>query len=474
MKLTSLKRHIAPFGLAALGALAAAPLHAENYALILTIGNYSNPNASLPGIDLDARMARKIAQSMGVQEPNILDHKDSQLSQHGLQATLATLTTRIAQGDNVFIYYSGHGSQRSSRGAGKCSEGMVTHDMSTFDDIELETTLKQLAAKAGQVVMLNDSCFSGGQATKSRDIHADPDRKAKTWKDVTNTANYQCGNAINAKMTRNLVPTAAKAGANFLYIAAAADNEVAFATSRGSSATVAWSSCLDARADADRSGMLTGRELQRCAQEWIRNNNYNQTITLVGNADLPLAFAHSAMPAQGGTAGAAAASADGAANALAALENLRQQASPNMRVQLRSAKPSMKIGRDYLDLSVTTNQSGYLYLLHVGSDGKSFDLLFPNSRDANNHVQAGTTLLPRPSWGIQAAGPAGTSYVMAILSETPREFGAGMTEIASTPFRSTAASTRAVRNLAVVGMGQGASAPGRIGASAVLPIIEVN
>lgn len=475
MNLTTLKRRIAPLGLVVLGAFAATPLHAENYALIMTIGNYSNPNASLPGIDLDARMARRIAQSMGVQEQNILDHKDSQLSQHGLQTTLTALTTRIAQGDNVFIYYSGHGSQRSAHGNGKCSEGMVAHDMSTFDDTDLETTLKQLAAKAGQVVMLNDSCFSGGQATKSRDINGDPDRKAKTWKTVTNIANYQCGSAINAKMTRNLVPTAARNGANFLYIAAAADNEVAFATSRGSSATVAWASCLDASSDADRSGMLTGRELQRCAQNWIRDNNFNQTITLVGNAELPLSFVQAGMPAQGSVNGGnASASADGAANALAALENLRQQASPNMRVQLRSAKPSLKIGRDYLDLSVTTNQGGYLYLLHVGSDGKSFDLLFPNSRDINNHVQAGTTLLPRPSWGIQAAGPAGTSYVMAILSETPREFGAGMTEIASTPFRSAVANTRAVRNLAVVGMGQGASAPGRIGASAVLPIIEVN
>lgn len=472
MKLTSVKRCIAPLGLAALGILTTTPLHAENYALLMTIGNYSNPNASLPGIDLDARMARQIAQSMGVQEQNILDYRDSQLSQHGLQATLATLTSRIAQGDNIFIYYSGHGSQRSARGAGKCSEGMVTHDMSTFDDDNLEATLKQLAAKAGQVVMLNDSCFSGGQATKSRSSDIGSDRKAKTWKDVANAENYQCGSAINAKLTRNLVPTAARAGANFLYIAAAADNEVAFATSRGSSATVAWASCLDARSDADSSGMLTGRELQRCAQEWIRNNNFNQTITLVGNAELPLSFVHAATPTQQGS-GAGAAT-EGAANALAALENLRQQASPNMRVQLRSAKPSLKIGRDYLDLSVTTNQAGYLYLLHVGSDGKSFDLLFPNGRDTNNHVQAGTTLLPRPSWGIQAAGPAGTSYVMAILSETPREFGAGMTEIASTPFRSAAASTRAVRNLAVVGMGQGASAPGRMGASAVLPIIEVN
>lgn len=467
-----LYRNLVPVSLALMGAVFSVPAHAENYALIMTIGNYSHPNASLPGIDLDAESARKIALSMGVGSQNIFDYKDAQLSREGIRGVFSSLKSRIKTGDNVFVYYSGHGSQRTAGGASKCSEGMVTHDMVSFDDSEIEEVLGNLAAKAGQVVMLNDSCFSGGQATKStRTLDADSERKAKSWKASTAPASgYQCGNAINAKMTRNLVPTAAKAGANFLYIAAANDNEVAFATPQGSSATVAWASCLDSRADADQSGMLTGRELQRCAQDWIRGRNFNQTITLVGNADLPLSFT------SGATGSGSMSSADSTtnANALAALENLRNQASPNIRVELRNGRPNMQIGRDYLDLSVTTNQSGYLYLLHVGSDGKSFDLLFPNSRDNNNFVKAGTTVLPRPSWGIQAGGPPGTSYVMAILSETPREFGRGMAEITNTPFRSIGASAGAVRNLVVVGMGQGANAPGRIGSSKIVAINEFN
>ena len=47
------------------------PAHATNYALIMTIGNYSNPQANLPGIDLDAKNASVIAKSLGVSDTNI-------------------------------------------------------------------------------------------------------------------------------------------------------------------------------------------------------------------------------------------------------------------------------------------------------------------------------------------------------------------------------------------------------------------
>lgn len=457
----SCRSHLRPLALTCLLACAAPQLHAESYAMIMTIGNYSNPNASLPGIDLDAALARKIAASMGVSDANVMQYKDSQLALAGVRTAFEDLTARISSGDNVFLYYSGHGTQRRASGGAQCSEGMVAHDMSSFDDSEFEEALARLTQKAGQVVMLNDSCFSGGQATKS--ISTDKGRVAKTWKGSASDSNYQCGHAVNAKMTRNLVPTAAKQGSNLLYIAAANDNEVAFASPAGSSATVAWANCLHATADTDRSGMLTGRELLQCAQNAVRQQNYNQTITLVGNADLPLSFVNA------GGAGAAV----GQPNALATLANLQQQASPAIQVTLSSAKKDMKIGKDYLSLSVTTNRDGYLYLLNVGSDGTSFDLLFPNDRDSNNFVKAGTVSLPRPSWGIQAMGPVGSSRLLAILSETPRQFDKGMAPIPSTPFKSSGATYAASRNLGVVAAGQGSAAPGRMGASQIITINEV-
>lgn len=450
----SLKHHARALAVAAVVAGAALPVHAESYAMIMTIGNYSNPAAALPGIDLDANLARKIAASMGVKDANLVQYKDGQLSLDGVRKAYAEMTARIADGDNVFIYYSGHGTQRRAGDGGKCSEGMVTHDMSAFVDTEMEEVMARLTRKAGQVVMLNDSCFSGGQATRSLS-----GKVAKAWKGSASDSDYQCGHAVNAKLVRNLAPTAAKQGANLLYIAAANDNEVAFASDSGSSATVAWANCLHAGADTDHSGMLTGRELQRCAQQAL-TGSFNQTITLVGNADLPLSFAGAASNAP--------------TDPLATLINLQQQGSPAIQVALSSPMPSMKIGKDYLALSVTTNRDGYLYLLNVGSDGKSIDLLFPNARDSNNFVRAGTVALPRPNWGIQAMGPMGSSHILAIVSETPRQFDLGMSAISNTPFRAAEATVGASRNLGVVAAGQGSSAPGRMGASAIVTIREMN
>ena len=455
-----------------LAGLASPYCQAESYAMIMSIGTYSNPAASLPGIDLDAATARKIAVSMGVKEANIIEYRDQQLSKAGMGQAFAELKNHIASGDNVFVYYSGHGTQRSGD-AGRCFEGMVAHDMAAFEDADIEAALAELSSKAAQVVMLNDSCFSGGQATRKL---LDVNRVAKVWKSSAIEGDYQCGVPINAKFARNLAPTAAKRGANLLYISAASENEVAFASAQGSSATVAWANCLQAGTDTDHSGMLTGRELQRCAQDYVTAHHYNQTITLIGSADLPLSFVGAAAAAGGsGTVAFAGAMDAGSApaNPLATLGNLRQNASPAIVVELSSALPAMKIGRDYLTLSVTSNTAGYLYLLNVGSDGQSFDLLFPNERDRDNFIPAGRVALPRPAWGIQAMGPVGTSHVMAIVSETPRQFGRDMTLSGGSPFPSAGATLAATRNLGVVAMGQGSAAPGRIGASQIIAISEI-
>jgi hypothetical protein len=430
--------------------------HAANYGLIMTIGEYSDPRASLPGIDTDAELAAKIAKSMGIPEENLIKVSNSQLNIEGIRGTLDQMDQIIGRGDNLFIYYSGHGGQHTVGTNGACSEGMITFDMKTFDDSAIEKSLTRLSNKAGQVVMMNDSCFSGGQASKSPSMRS-LDRVPKNWT-ISGEPAYQCGNAINMKLTRNLVPVATRLGANFLYIAAATEREVAFATRNGSSATVAWTNCLQNTTDRDTSGALTGRELQTCAQSWINRNRFNQTITLIGNDNLPLVFLEreSATPSP-----------------LQALETLRQLSSPAIKVGVVSSSDKLRIRKDFLDLTVNSNTAGYLYLFHVGSDQKTFELLFPNSRDTNNLIQAGELRLPRPSWGIQAGGPVGENHLMAIVSETPRDFGSFMQLIGESPFRSAVANNSTTRNLTVVGAGQNTSEPGRFGASVPIKIKEV-
>jgi len=85
--------------------------------------------------------------------------------------------------------------------------------------------------------------------------------------------------------------------------------------------------------------------------------------------------------------------------------------------------PKVKIGRDKVEFTVSSSHAGYLYLLMVGSDGKTFDMLFPNRLDRSNQLEIGQVLrLPRPSWEVTAGGPAGVTQLLAIVADAPRDF----------------------------------------------------
>ena len=248
----SLRRMTASLALATFGGLAGCGVaQAANHALIMTIGTYEDPAANLPGIDLDAANAARIAEKMGVPPANTTYLKDDQLTEDGFRKAFEAMSDRIGQGDNVFLYYSGHGTQLDA-GGGKCAEGMVTYDLHAYRDTELQRSLARLSDKAGQLVMMNDSCFSGGQAKSTKDLVAGT--RAKTYKMSETPEGYSCGDAVNKAMTRNMVVRAKAGGSNFLYVAASAENEVAHASRKGSAATLAWVDCLGAGNDSDHSG----------------------------------------------------------------------------------------------------------------------------------------------------------------------------------------------------------------------------
>ncbi len=82
---------------------------------------------------------------------------------------------------------------------------------------------------------------------------------------------------------------------------------------------------------------------------------------------------------------------------------------------------ALRIGRDFLELTVTPQRDGFLYLVLLGSDARSFYLLFPNALDMDNRVRAGQPVrLPREDWRIRAAGPAGINHLLVVVADTPR------------------------------------------------------
>ena len=110
---------------------------------------------------------------------------------------------------------------------------------------------------------------------------------------------------------------------------------------------------------------------------------------------------------------------------LATLREIAQQSNPKRKVEVALSRNSLRIGKDPLTLTVKSSHDGYVHLVLLGSDRKSFYLLFPNGLDSDNRIQAHQRLsLPRPDWQLVAQGPAGTDQLLVLVSDTPRDLKA--------------------------------------------------
>ncbi len=107
---------------------------------------------------------------------------------------------------------------------------------------------------------------------------------------------------------------------------------------------------------------------------------------------------------------------------LATLQDIEQQHNPKRQVDVKVGKSAMKIGTDRLELTIKSSHDGYVYMVLLGSDAKSFYVLYPNGLDKDNQIKAGEPLqIPRPDWQIKAAGPVGTNNILVMVSDSPRK-----------------------------------------------------
>jgi hypothetical protein len=118
-----------------------------------------------------------------------------------------------------------------------------------------------------------------------------------------------------------------------------------------------------------------------------------------------------------------AAAAPPASTPTEALNHLFALRDVNQAVTVTLDTSRVRIGKDKLKFSVQSAQSGYLYILMVGTDMAPVHLLFPNELDRKNQISAGKEIsLPRSGWAMTAGGPPGTDHFVALVSATPRDF----------------------------------------------------
>ncbi len=416
------------------------PPRPSAHALILGIAEYGQGIPRLAGVARDMESALLMARALGVPAENTTVVRDAELTLSGMRGALDALDARVLPNDEVFLYYSGHGTRlpvADGRGKG-CAEALVTVDGQALLDGEIQDRLQRLAVKARRMVVFLDACHSGGATTRAAGGDA---FTAKFW---AKTGGETCERPANL-LTRGLGEALSGEGKlNYVHIAAARENEVALDDAeRGGLATQAWLDCLAGGArDRDGSAGISAAELAACAQPVIDRLARDHSrfsahhLTLTGNAGMVLARPDAQMAER--------------ADPIATLRDIHAGRDPRRLVRLSVDKPAYRVHRDQVGISIHSSHEGYVYLLMVGSDGRSFDLLFPNRKDERNHIRAGESLtLPRAGWAIRAGGPAGRNHLLALVSETPRDFS-GLGLRAAGPFSVLAATPAAARDILLV------------------------
>jgi hypothetical protein len=445
--MNALRRKAAPALAAALLVLAgAAPAEPSppvqrntRHALIIGIGDYADPGVPrLRGVVHDMASARRMAQAMAVPDANILVLRDQDATAGRIRSEISALQGRMANGDRVFVYYSGHGTRwydPSQQGDG-CTEGLLASDGAVLTNAELGLRLAPLAKVADKMLVFYDACFSGGlvaEPLRTRSLRIGDE--AITPKFTRSGSPQQCAKPSNFR-TRSLALVMQQQQAqpqNVVHVAASRPDEVSFDSStQGGFATVAWRDCLLGQArDLDGSGAITVDEVTRCAQAKVTSalagqpGILGQQMTVAGNPAFVPAWMGAAFVAPVGQPDSAPAAPPRAASPAQILQELHGQRDGERRVLATTRKQRLKIGVDTLEIDVTPQRDGHLYIVQAGSDGQSLYLLYPNELATNNQVRAGQRVaLPGKNWEVVAGGPAGTETLLVMVTDAPRDLSA--------------------------------------------------
>ena len=437
-------------------------------ALIIGVGEYGYSGATpLGGVKHDMVSAAKIASAMGIPENKVKYLQNSQATKTNILNALRQLGETSGEGSRTFVYFSGHGTRQQA--GNECVEGLLTYEGSTITNQEFAGATQKIAKSSDKFITLVDACHSEGVVPpKTRALLQD--QLTPKFYMKSGTSGDACSVIANYK-TRSLLPEVTKLGAlkeNFVQISSSRPDEVSFdEPGKGGLATQGIRDCLLGQAkDTNQSGAVTLEEVQQCAQRFVDGRLKNipglkpHHITVTGNRNLipvqrpptvvavatppveppkpvvapptPPVIVAAPTPAPPPPVSSSPPIAIPAPEkvppqepllaSLATLKDIEQQRNPRRVVDVKLSKPVMKIGKDSLDLSIKSSHDGYIYMILLGSDAKSFYVLYPNGLDKNNAIKAGETVrIPKPDWEVKAAGPVGTNNLLVMVSDSPRK-----------------------------------------------------
>lgn len=429
--------------IAAMCAMLGGALHtnsalAADQVLIMTISDYRN--APLPGVRYDANNAMELAQKLGYDTSRVTVLRDQQITANGMRQALSDFSARVQNNDRVFIYYSGHGaSYLNSRG--QCSAALVSQDEKLVDTQEIKKHLDQIKGKVQDVLVIFDACYSGGHQDLALMAAGGSQRGGKSAMRAEGLSSKawmpkegeRCDTPVN--FTKSWPsPTLGARGIsnpenNFTFIAAASEQQVALDDKeKGGLATTSLLQC--ATDGVATSALASPATLAKCAQAKINasvpslNARYGSKWTahdlqVDGNTQRPLVSVRTVAPSS--VEPGLTVPSTNAGRVMQSFKQILAGANGNWVLSVQPTKQTVALGLPESERAVffpySTNQSGYGYLLYVGSDGIDMMQMFPAPG------QLGSKLPTQGKFpGVRIDGPAGKNTFLFILSKTTRSF----------------------------------------------------
>jgi hypothetical protein len=233
-------------------------------------------------------------------------------------------------------------------------------------------------------MLVVDACHSGGLTSK-KGIGLDFTPKVLRYPGMPD-------DDLTADLFTAGVPATKDASQpNYGYLSACRRDQVAGATKQGSVMTLALEQGWQQLRQQQQKASL--QNVHPITLDFIKRNGINQQDPeLFGDSNLLAADWFSARQSAG--PGPAPQPPAGKTKAWASVESAVAGAAGPLPFQIN--QPEYKAMKDLMSITVDVPHEGYLFVVAVGEGDQDPVVLFPNKRQADNHVAPGPTRIPQP------------------------------------------------------------------------------
>lgn len=283
-------------------AMVAQPAAAARHALLVGIADYGGSNNLEGPVNDVTAMQRVLVQRWAVPAENVRTLVDRQATRENILAALRELSTRTREGDEVVIFFSGHGTSALDAdqvaalpdGTGAFIPYGTTGDTPQaraesfiVGSRDLRPLLSALDQGGRRVWFISDSCFSGNQARSAGLFNLPPRLMA-----LPGHVKLQNQQAYVERRRAGYTPPGEYPYRNVAFLAASSEGELAvdikarflpqFPTITGKPQGVLTDALLrvlegQIPGDLDRDGYLTLAEVHQAVSDFIGARGFPQT-----------------------------------------------------------------------------------------------------------------------------------------------------------------------------------------------------